>query len=397
MKKYPKQFWLMFVGIIFSTTGTTMIWPFLMIYVSEKLALPYTAITSLMTINAITGLTASILAGPIIDRYGRKWIMVLGLLGNSLVYFFYSGAQTYWHFAILMGLSGIFSPFYRVGTDAMLTDMFAPEDRMDAFALIRMGRNIGMALGPALGGFVLAISYSIGLYAAALAMGSYGVFIMFFIKETLVASEAVISESLRSKLTGYLQALKDGLFMRLVGAFALVEICAALVWVLLSVYLKTNFNVSEGTYGWIPTTNALMVVFLQVLVTSVAKKYRATHVMAFGGLFYTLAMVIIASSSGFWGFWLAMVVMTFGELMVVPTATTYIANLAPVDKRGRYMSLYGLTWHVATGISPLVAGILSDQYGLRSPWIAGILVGALSVVAFLRLKGHQQRSEFSAQ
>lgn len=92
-----------------------------------------------------------------------------------------------------------------------------------------------------------------------------------------------------------------------------------------------------------------------------------------------------------------MVVMTFGELMVVPTATTYVANLAPVDKRGRYMSLYGLTWHVATGISPLVAGILSDQYGLRSPWIAGILVGALSVVAFLRLKGHQQRSEFSAQ
>ena len=43
-------------------------------------------------------------------------------------------------------------------------------------------------------------------------------------------------------------------------------------------------------------------------------------------------------------FWISMVVMTVGELILVPTASTYAANLAPVDKRGRYMSIFGLSW-----------------------------------------------------
>jgi len=39
-KKYPLQFWLMLLGLIISTTGTTMVWPFLTIYASETLSLP---------------------------------------------------------------------------------------------------------------------------------------------------------------------------------------------------------------------------------------------------------------------------------------------------------------------------------------------------------------------
>jgi len=51
----PGQFWLMFFGMILATTGTTMIWPFLMIYASDTLSLPLATVASLMTINAATG------------------------------------------------------------------------------------------------------------------------------------------------------------------------------------------------------------------------------------------------------------------------------------------------------------------------------------------------------
>jgi hypothetical protein len=53
-QEYPGQFWLMAFGMLFSTLGTSMIWPFLMIYVSETLAVSLSIVTSLMTINAIT-------------------------------------------------------------------------------------------------------------------------------------------------------------------------------------------------------------------------------------------------------------------------------------------------------------------------------------------------------
>jgi len=385
----PKQFWLMFFGMILATTGTTMIWPFLMIYASETLALPLAAVASLMTINAATGLVSSILAGPVIDRLGRKGAMVAGLLGNGLCYFLLSQATSYGAFALILGGSGVFSPLYNVGTDAMLADLFPMEKRADAFALIRMARNIGVAAGPAIGGFVLATSYRFGMYGAAGGMSIYGLLLLFFARETLPKQAALEKTSLRRQLRGYWTALQDRPFMGLVGAFTLVQMTAAMIWVLLSVYLKSNFGISERLYGWLPTTNALMVVFFQVLITRGTKKFPAVQVMSWGSVFYVFAPLLIAFSNGFWGFWLAMVIMTLGELIVVPRASAYAANLAPVDMRGRYMSLYGLTWNVAVGISPMLGGFLSDRVGPQVPWLSGGLIGVLAVIAFWRLNQRQ--------
>jgi len=389
----PSQFWLMFFGMIVATLGATMIWPFLMIYASETLSLPLVTVASLMTINAATGLVSSILAGPVIDRLGRKGAMVVGLLGNGLCYFLLSRASSFTEFALILGGSGVFSPLYHVGTDAMLADLFPMEKRADAFALIRMARNIGVATGPAIGGFVLSRSYSFGMYGAAGGMSIYGLMLLFFARETLPKQAVMEKATLRGQLRGYWTALQDRPFMGLVGAFTLVQMTAAMVWVLLSVYLKSNYGISERLYGWLPTTNALMVVFFQVLITRRTKKHPAVQVMGWGAFFYVLAPTLIAFSTGFWGFWLAMVVMTMGELVVVPRASAYAANLAPVDKRGRYMSLYGLTWNVAAGISPVLGGFLSDQVGPQSPWLGAALMGALAVVAFQRLNQRQPRDE----
>jgi len=65
-----------------------MIWPFLMIYGSERLKMLLTATASLITISSVMGLLSSFLAGPVIDRVGRKWLMVISLSVNG-VYFFH--------------------------------------------------------------------------------------------------------------------------------------------------------------------------------------------------------------------------------------------------------------------------------------------------------------------
>jgi len=388
---YPRQFWLMFAGMILSTLGTTMIWPFLMIYVSEALALPLVAVASLMTVKAAAGLISSIVAGPIVDRLGRKGVMVVGLIGNGLCYFLLSTAHSYGAFALILGASGVFSPLYRVGTDAMLADLFPVEKRADAFALLRMARNIGVASGPAIGGFVLVQSYTIGLYGAAAGLAIYGVMLLVFARETIPAEVTTKASSLRDQLAGYWQALRDKPFVGLVGAFTLVQMTTSLIWVLLSVYVKTGFGISEQRYGWLATTNALMVVFLQVLITRQTHRHPPLKVMRWGTLFYIFAPLLIAFANGYWGFWLAMAVMTLGELIVVPTASAQAANLAPVDMRGRYMSLYGLTWYLASGVSPVVGGLLSDTLGPRAPWFGGAVTGALAVLAFWLLQVRASR------
>ena len=78
-----------------------------------------------------------------------------------------------------------------------------------------------------------------------------------------------------------------------------------------------------------------------------------------------------------------MLILTVGELMIMPTSSTYVALLAPADKRGRYMSLFGLTWSLASGIGPVFGGVLNDNLAPQAIWYGGALVGFVGVLGFI--------------
>jgi MFS family permease len=151
------------------------------------------------------------------------------------------------------------------------------------------------------------------------------------------------------------------------------------------VYAKENFGLPESQYGFIMATNAAMVVLFQYAVTRRSQVYPPFRVLALGALFYALGAGSVALGHGFWGFWLSMVVLTFGELLLAPTGTALAANLAPPDMRGRYMGLYGITWGVAFGIGPLIGGYLNDNVAPVAIWIFGLAAGLTATTGFLFL------------
>ncbi len=396
-KRYPGQFWLMVAGMLISTIGASMIWPFLMVYVSSQLDLPLVIVSSLMTINSAAGLVSSLIVGPIIDRLGRKWAMVisLGLLGG--MYLLYTQAHTYAAFAALMILSGAVNPLYRVGADAMVADLIPEDKRLDAYAIMRMSNNLGVAIGPALGGFIASSSYTVAFLSAATGMVSYSLLLTFFARETLPARlpEAALQAPVRERFGGYNIIFKDRPFMGFIFALILGQMCATMVWVLMAVYLKANFGILESEFGWIASTNAIMVVALQVFVTNITKRYSSLPVIAVGVLLYAVSMFMISLSTGFWGFWISMVVMTFGELTLVPTANAYTAKRAPAHMRGRYMSIFGLTWGISHGVGALLGGLLNDTLGPIFIWIgAGViaLVGFAFLLYLIRVERRETPS-----
>jgi MFS family permease len=104
-------------------------------------------------------------------------------------------------------------------------------------------------------------------------------------------------------------------------------------------------------------------------------------------LIYALGVGSVALMSGFWGFWVSMVILTFGELTLIPTASKFVADIAPADMRGRYMSLYWLAWGLSRATAPLIGGALNDQIGPRAIWIGGLLIGLTSVLGLFLLSG----------
>ena len=381
--QYPRQYWLMITGIIISTAGGSMIWPFLVIYAGKKLDMPLSTVAALISINAGTGLISSLIAGTLADKIGRKVVMVFSLALNGIAYLLLIGAETYLQFAGLMVMIGLSNPLYQVGADAMLADMIPSEQRTDAYAINRIANNAAFALGSAMGGFLAARSYDLAFYGAAIGFITYSLLLLIQARETLVITEQATSGTRLTApvvLQSYTRVFQDKRYLIFVALVSLGLIAPTMLWILMPVYAKTNYGIPEALYGWIPTTNAIMCVFIQYFVTQIARRHNTLPVVGVGILIYAIGAGSVAVMSSFWGFWLSMVILTFGELTLVPTASKYVADIAPADLRGRYMSIYWLGWGLARTLSPMIGGFLNDNISPRAIWIGGLLIGLTSVV-----------------
>lgn len=380
----------MTAGVAISSAGGSMVWPFLLIYVTQKLVLPLSTVAPLLSISAGTGLLSSFVAGALTDKVGRKSVMIISLIVNGLAFLFLMNASTYQQFAIMMVIIGFSQPLYQVGADAMLADLIPTENRTSAYALSRIALNAGFGLGPALGGFLIATSYRLAFYGAGAGFLAYSLLLMLFARETLVASppgspQSTVDAQRSNADQGYRRLLRDTRFLVFVLLTGLGLIAPMMLWTLMPVYAKVNFGLSERLYGWIPTTNAILCVFVQYTVSQMTRRHRALRVTALGMLVYAFGTGSVALMTGFGGFWLSMVILTFGELTVVPTASKYVADLAPADSRGRYMGAYWLSWGFARALAPLIGAMLNDQISPQAIWLGGLAIGLTSALGLVLL------------
>jgi len=380
----------MITGIVISTAGGSMILPFLVIYAGNKLNMPLSTVAALISINAGTGLISSFIAGTLADKIGRKAVMVFSLAVNGIAYLLLIGAENYLQFAGLMMMIGASNPLYQVGADAMLADMIPSEQRTDAYAITRIANNAAFAVGPAMGGFLATRSYNLAFYGASIGFITYSLLLFFQARETLVVAGQPASSARLTRqdvFQSYSRVFQNRSFIIFVGLVSLGLIAPTMLWILMPVYAKTNFGIPEALYGWIPTTNAIMCVFIQYFVTHITRRYNTLPVVGVGILIYALGTGSVALMSHFWGFWLSMVVLTFGELTVVPTASKYVADIAPADLRGRYMSIHWLGWGLARTLSPIIGGALNDNISPHAIWIGGLLIGLTSVFGIFLFYG----------
>jgi MFS family permease len=319
--------------------------------------------------------------------------MVAGLANEVVVMMGFALLGSVGAYAVLIAMSGLIEPASRIGSDAMVADLVEKEKRAGAYALLRMIMNAGIAIGPAVGGFLAATSYLLTFSAAAVAASIALLMVVFLVKET--KPELTEEEKVERPGGGYGHILSDFYFV----AFCLASI---LLWMayepfmqLLPVYMKEGFGIPESGYGLIMTVNALMVVFFQFAVTRRTEKYPEAYVMAAGALWTGLAAFAAALSQNVWGFLCAMIVLTVGELIWAPTSISFVARIAPVDMRGRYMGVYGIVGSIAWMIGPVASGRIYDTVAPVGVWYLALGLAAVGMVAFFFIgrRRSSQRAE----
>lgn len=390
---YPSRFWLLAACHLLQRTGASFLWPFLSLIVAEQTGAPLERITALYSVQAVASLIGTSVISSLMDRYGRKRLMLAGLVGVSAVTLLLSQANTLEAWLVLIPLYGTLVPVFIIGANAMVADIVPQEQRTDAYAILRMGANLGISLGPTIGGALIARSHGFA-YA-----GFIGLHLALLIPVGLLISETLrlrTSEEQTARL-GYGAILRDRPFVVFSAVFLLIELCTTMIFNLLAVYTKQQFGIQENQVGAIVGLNALMVVCFQVFITRQTRRWPPYLMLALGAVFYALGTSSYAIATQFEHFLAGMVIITLGEMIAMPTATALVAHMAPPDMRARYMGIYSVMYTVAAGIGPLIGGQAALRFGPSAIWWSAAVMAGAGALGFVALHQRTRAQQMAAE
>ncbi len=113
--------------------------------------------------------------------------------------------------------------------------------------------------------------------------------------------------------------------------------------------------------------------------------------LALGAALYAIGFGLIGFAPTLFWFWVAVVILTIGEMVIVPASQTVTADLAPIDMRGRYQAAFGLTYNLFYGLGPVIGGYLFDSGHSQFIWLGSLVLG-LAVAFGFRASGPQLRA-----
>jgi MFS family permease len=376
--------WILFSGWMVSSMGFAMVIPYLSIYFHNQMKIPMYRVGLLFGAGAIVQSFFGLLGGDLSDKIGRVKIMgsaqllrgILFLLMGGLAW--KGGSFSLW--ALLLILNWVAGSFYQPVANAMAADIAPKEKRVEAYSILRIGGNIGWAVGPMIGGFLAAASYPI-LFLFA----SFSTFISSFLVLSFLSETVKVNSSEEKFTFKDIKKLKsDHLFLQYCAIGLLLFLVIGQLVSTVSVFSVDYVGISKPNLGFLYATNGLIVILFQLPVSMFTQSKNLIRVLFLGSLGYALGYFLVGFSLSFWWLFFCMLIISFSEITVLPASMAIVANLSKEKHHGLYMGGYGLFLSLGWSIGPLVGGVLIDVLGKKPVLLWGIIgfLGVLSALGF---------------
>jgi MFS family permease len=361
---YPGTYWYLFAGTVVSSVGYGMVYRLIALFMQARLGLTATEIGLIMTAWSATGLVSRFLGGYLADRYGRRPLILISLLAETATLVAFLGARDLYTALVISALSGIFGPLYEPASTALVADLVETHRRPQAYSLLRAGFNVGMIVGPPLGGVVAALSFDALFLLAALCVGCFLVIAYLRIGDATSGALAAPVGAFQ----GYSRALGDPWVVAFLAANLVVVSVYSQTFVALPLYMKAHLGIGEVGFGFLSAVNAALVVALQYPFSALASRWRYGWSMAAGSVLQGIGTFAFGLATDLGGLVAGMVVLSLGEVAFSAVNTAWLVGRAPEGLKGTYAGLSAITFGLGLGVGPLLGGWVQDAYGSPTLW-----------------------------
>jgi MFS family permease len=385
-REYNAKFWILTGATFIDGVGRTLVFPFFTLYVTQKFNVGMTEAGLVFAVFAVTGFAGNLLGGGLTDRFGRRFIILFGLVFSAASSIALGLVESLAILFPLVMVVGLLSDLAGPARTAMVADLLPEHQRAEGFGVLRVAGNLSWIVGPTIGGLIATQSY-LYLFIGDAVASLITAFIVFrLIPETMPERAAgEPAEPIGKTFRGYGQVVTDRPYV----AFLVMSIAMNLVYLqlysTLSVYLRDVHGIAPRGYGALMSINASLVVIAQFWVTRRTRGWPPMVAMALGSALYMVGFTLYGVVGVYPLFIAAMLIVTVGEMLVIPVSQALVALFAPADMRGRYMGVFALSWGLPSAVGPWAAGLVLDNLDPDLIWYLCGLLSAVTVMGFLWL------------
>lgn len=371
----PREVWLLFATNLINRAGM-MVLPFLIVYLTRELH--FSAGQAGLAFALYGG--AAIFAGPIggrlSDRIGALPVMRASMLLSGSVVMLFPLARSITAVYVVTAVWAACAEMFRPASLAALTHVVVPSQRKAAYALNRLAINLGMSIGPALGGFLAAVSFhSMFVVDALTTLTAAMVLVAARWRPTAVPNADDTAPHARPPMPRLLR--NSRLVVFLLATF-LVSIVFYQHESALPLYMVQYLSLSPAFYGTLFTINTLMIVALEVPINRATAEWPHAWALAGGCLLFAFGFGGLAIVSSATGILVTVVIWTFGEMMLFPAMAAHLGDLAPEAQRGAYMGAYSMSLSLALTVGPWLGTQLLSRGSPSLVWYVMLGLGALA-------------------
>jgi MFS family permease len=386
LRRSPLAF--IFITVFIDLMGYGMVIPLLPFFVQRQDA-GATAAGALGSLYALMQLIAGPILGALSDRYGRRPVLLICLLGTATGYLILGFANSLPLIFIAIMIDGITGGNLSTAY-AYIADVTTNENRARGMGLVGAAFGLGLMAGPAIGGLLSAYGLSVpAFFACALSLSNV-VFGFFVLPESLPPEKRMPIDSWRAL----------NWLTQLIGVFRISTIrlllLATFTLNLAFAGLQTNFPLfSQARFGWDATRNGIFFAFVGVcavlvqgiLYGQIQPRVGEKRLAIIGLTLMAISLAAVATAPYDWLMYPIVALGALGSGLSIPSITGLVSQRVPPGTQGRLMGGTQVVLNLALILGPIIAGVSFERIDVAAPyWLGSVFAIIALTLAYFGLR-----------
>lgn len=360
----PRQLnekWLL-LGTLLSSTGNSMIWPVMTLYITGVLNQSFTTAGVVLMIGAMVSLLGSFVGGKLFDHWRPYAAMVMTSIiiltaVASLIFF-----NKWPVFAILIWIAN-----FGMGIEQTLVNSFATtvpgQKTRVIFNNMYIVLNIGVVLGTLAVGYLFDYGFSLLMMISTAIYFGLMLIIVTKFNVSVDAADPVVSneEEQGNKPTITRKKFKLTPVLIAIGALLFITYLSYMLWeTVMAPHMKT-LGMPTRNYADLWMINGVTIIVLQKFVSNWANKHPYHVSVILGSVIFALSFFFLIFVTTFWQIVLVFELLTIGEMLQSPQVPAWVAQITPKEVAGQAQGFVSMMISSGRVVGPIYSGVMMDH------------------------------------